>query len=100
MGTRLIALYRKPEDVDAFMTHYRSVHLPLVAKTPHLEATSIARVTGSPMGEAPYFLIAEMRFPDRERFEEAMRSDENRAAGRDLMAFARDLVTLLVVEDE
>jgi uncharacterized protein (TIGR02118 family) len=99
MTTKLIALYRKPEDEAAFLEHYNNVHMPLVAKTPHLQRTVINRVTGSPMGEPAYFLIAEMHFPDAEKFGEAMKSEENRAAGKDLMSFARDLVTLLVVEE-
>ena len=100
MTVKLVALYRKPDDVDAFTRHYEEVHMPLVAKTPHLMKTVVGKVTGSPMGEPPYFLMAEMIFPDAERFEEAMRSEENRAAGKDLMSFARDLVTLLVVEEK
>ena len=43
--------------------------------------------------------FAEMTFPDRERFDDAMKSPENRAAGKDLMSFARDLVTLVVAEE-
>ncbi len=100
MAVKLVALYRKPDDVDAFMAHYQQVHLPLVAKTPHLEKTVIGKVTGSPMGEPAYFMVAEMFFPDAERFKEAMRSEENRAAGRDLMGFAGKLVTLLVVDEQ
>ena len=99
MTTKLVALYRKPDDVEAFMRHYEDIHMPLVAKTPHLVKTVVGKVTGSPMGEPPYFLMAEMVFPDAATFKEAMRSDENRAAGKDLMSFARDLVMLMVVEE-
>ena len=99
MSVTLMALYRRPEDEEAFLAHYHDVHMPLVRKTPHLIEAKIRKITGSPMGEAPYFLIAEMRFPDRTAFDEAMASPENRAAGKDLMSFAKTLVTLLVVED-
>ena len=92
MTVKLMALYRQPEDQDAFLRHYHEVHLPLVAKTPHLQNTVIGRVTGSPMGDPPYFLIAEMSFPDREKFDEAMRSPENRAAGKDLMGDRKSVV--------
>ena len=34
MTVKLVALYRKSDDVDAFMRHYEQVHLPLVRKTP------------------------------------------------------------------
>lgn len=100
MTVKLVAMYRRPGDEKAFMAHYEDVHLPLVRKTPHLEKTVVGRVTGSPMGDPPYFLIAEMHFPDRMRFDEAMMSSENRAAGKDLMGFAADLVTLMVVEEQ
>ena len=99
MTTKLIALYRQPEDAAAFLQHYDEVHVPLVRRLPHLQSIVVNRVTGSPIGEAPYFLIAEMHFADRAQFDEAMASPENRAAGKDLMSFARDVVTLLVVEE-
>lgn len=99
MTVKLIAMYKQPEDEAAFLSHYNDVHMPLVAKTPHLQKAVVNRVTGSPMGEPAYFLIAEMHFPDRARFDEAMASPENRAAGKDLMGFARHLVTLLVAEE-
>lgn len=98
---KLIALYKKPGDVDAFMKHYEDVHLPIVRTIPGLSGASINRVTASPMGGEPeYFLIAEMRFPDKETFNKAMASNENLAAGKDLMSFAKGLVTLLIAEEE
>jgi len=98
VAVKLTALYQKPEDEDAFMRHYTEVHMPLVQKTPHLERATVSRVTGQPMGAPSYFLVAEMVFPDQERFQEAMKSPENRAAGKDLMGFASGLVTLIVTE--
>ena len=98
MTVKLIALYKKPDDVVAFLQHYHEVHIPLVMKTPHLVKTEINRVTGAPFGEPEYFLIAEMHFPDRACFDEAMASPENRIAGKDLMTFAKTLVTLLIAE--
>ena len=98
MTVKLIALYTKPDDEAAFLDHYDNVHLPLVEKTPHLEKTVIHRIVGAPFGEPAYFLIAEMYFPDRARFDEAMASPENRAAGKDLMGFAKGLFTLLIAE--
>ncbi len=100
MTVKLIALYRKPEDEEAFLRHYREVHLPLVEQTPNLEKTIINHVSGSPFGETDFFMIAEMHFGDKARFDEAMASPENRAAGKDLMSFAKGIVTLLIVEEE
>ena len=98
---KLIALYKKPDDPEAFLEHYRNVHMPLVEKIPGLAGATVNMATGAPMGGEPeYFLIAEMRYPDEETFKKAMASDENRAAGKDLMSFAKGLVTLLVAEEQ
>jgi uncharacterized protein (TIGR02118 family) len=99
MTVKLLALYRKPQDEAAFLAHYHDVHLPLVEKTPGLAKTVINRVIGAPMGQPQYFMIVEMHFADRAAFDAAMASPENRAAAKDLMTFARDIVTLLIVDD-
>lgn len=99
MTVKLLALYKKPEDEAAFLAHYEKVHAPLARAVPGLERLVVNKVTGSPMGETDLFLIAEMHFPDRSTFDSAMASDENRAAGRDLMTFAKGLVTVLFVEE-
>jgi uncharacterized protein (TIGR02118 family) len=97
---KLIALYQTPDDVAAFLAHYKDVHMPLVRKTPGLSSASASLVKANAMGgEAPYFMVAEMAYADKATFDAAMASPENRAAGKDLMTFARGKVTLLVLED-
>lgn len=98
--TKLIALYKKPADPDAFLRHYFERHLPLVAKTPGLEKIEIHRVQAALYGDGgDMFLIAEMTYRDRAAFDAAMASPENKAAGKDLMSFAKDVATLLVAEE-
>ncbi len=91
---KLIALYKRPADVDAFEEHYANVHRPLMEKVPGVLRTRVTRFFAGPAGEPPYYLMFEALFPDRAAFDEAMKSPENRAAGKDLMSFARDIVTL------
>jgi uncharacterized protein (TIGR02118 family) len=101
MTTKLIALYRRPDDLEAFMTHYQQVHMPLVRQIPGLIEAKISRVDKALIGGEPdYVLIAEMVFADRPDFDAAMASPENRAAGKDLVGFAKGLVTLLVAEGD
>jgi len=95
---KLIALYEKPADVEAFEEHYANVHLPLVEKIPDLRKTEVSRITAAPRGEAPYYLMYEMYFDDMEAYNRAMASEENKAAGKDLMSFARDIVTLMIAD--
>lgn len=94
---KLIALYRKPDDEDAFWAHYEGVHLPLTRKLPGLADVTLERVTGDAFGGEPaYYLVAVMSFPDRPTFDAAMRSEENRTLGKDLMSFARGKVDVLI----
>ena len=95
---KLIALYKKPADVQAFEEHYANVHLPLVEKIPGLRKTELSRITGAPRGEAPFYMMHETYFDDVDAYNRAMASDENKAAGRDLMSFAKDLVTLMIAD--
>ncbi len=95
---KLIALYRKPDDVDAFEQHYFQTHVPLVKKMPGLQRVEISRITGAPMGEPPYYLMAEMYFESAESLTAAMNSPEGRAAGKDLMSFAGNLVTMMFAD--
>ena len=97
--TKFIALYKRPEDPEAFDRHYREVHMPLLIKTPGLERAEFMHVSGV-MGDSPYYGIAEMYFVDAAAFKTASRSPEWRAAGKDLMEFAGSIVTLLVGESE
>ena len=99
MTVKLLALYKQPEDEAGFMDHYENVHAPLARKVPGLEKLVVNKVTGAPGGDPELFLVAEMHFPNRATFQMAMASEENRAAGEDLMRFAKGLVTILFAEE-
>ncbi|MGE5139745.1 MAG: EthD family reductase [Rudaea sp.] len=96
---KLVALYRKPSDVEAFERDYFLTHVPLINKVPGLQRLEVSRVTGAPRGEPDFFMMAEMYFPDRETMDQAMLSPENIQAGKNLFSFARGLVTMMFVED-
>lgn len=98
---KLIALYRTPSNPTAFDRHYMDVHAPLARKIPGLSRLVVNRGITPPWGgQSPYYLVAEMQFPDEATFTAAMASPENRATGKDLRQFAGDLVTLVVVREE
>jgi uncharacterized protein (TIGR02118 family) len=95
---KLIALYRKPNDVELFDKHYYDVHLPLVKKTPGLRKVEITKITGAPIGESKYHLMAELYYDSIDAMNAANGSPEGRAAAKDLMSFAADVVTLFYGE--
>ena len=92
---KLIALYKTPQDPDAFMAHYKDTHVPLVHKLPGLHKVEVAKVVNTLMGEQGNFLLAEMYFADEASYKAAMKSPENAAAGKDVGSFAAGLVTLM-----
>jgi uncharacterized protein (TIGR02118 family) len=96
--TKLIALYRKPSDPESFDEHYDRVHTPLVRKYPGLKKLELTRVSGAPIGDTKYHLLAEMYFENRESMEKALASPEGKAVARDLMSFAADTVIVFFGE--
>jgi uncharacterized protein (TIGR02118 family) len=96
---KLVALYRRPADAQAFDRSYFETHIPLVKKIPGLQRVEVSRITGAPRGEPDFYLIAEMYFPDRQTMEKGMASPENAEAGKNLMSFARGLVTFAFAEE-
>lgn len=97
----LFAEYRQPPDEAAFLSHYRTTHVPLAERMPGLLQLTWGRPQTLFSGDAaPFFLVAEMRFTDRDQLMAALRSEEGKAASRDLEHFAKGLVTMRMVEWE
>ena len=95
---KLVALFKRPEDVAVFDAHYDETHAPLMRKVPGLVKMEVTRNLQAFRGEPEYYLIAEMYFKSKEAFDAAMASEENKAAGKDLMSFARNYVTMVYGE--
>ncbi|MFC3051952.1 EthD family reductase [Kordiimonas pumila] len=97
---KLIALYKHPENKEAFMDYYINTHIPLVHKIPGLAKVEVRQITDTFIpGADTFFLMAEMSFPDRETFDKALRSPEQKAAGKDVQNFAAGLVSLMVADE-
>jgi uncharacterized protein (TIGR02118 family) len=95
---KLIIFFRKPADADAFEEHFANSHVPLINAMPNLRRAAVTRALGAPRGEPPYYLIHEVYFEDMPALNYALNSAEGRAAGADLMQFARDIVSLMFAE--
>lgn len=92
---KLIALFRKPDDPAAFDKHYWEVHAPLVRKVPGLRKYEVTNITGSPIGEAKYYLMAEMYFDSSDAMNAGNASPEGKAVAKDAMSFAASYMTIL-----
>ena len=95
---KLVALYKKPANIEEFEDKYFNSHIPLANKMPGLKKVEISRMTGAPMGDAPYYLMAELYFDSMEDLNKAMSSEEGKASAKNLMSFAKDIVTMMFAE--
>ena len=50
---KLIALYKKPDNVSAFDKHYAEVHTPLVKKLPGLRQLELSKITARRSAKRP-----------------------------------------------
>ncbi len=95
----LFALYRRPQDEVEFLSHYRDVHAPLALQLPGLLSLDWGREAAmGGTGDEPWFLVAEMRFSDRQAMDSALQSPQGKAAAADLKTFAKGLLTMKAVE--
>jgi uncharacterized protein (TIGR02118 family) len=95
---KLIAIYAKPADAEAFKQHYMNTHLPLAAKLPGLRKCVLGWVSGSPGGEPRYHLVAELYFDDMPAMKAALKSPEGAATAKDVMSFAGNLIHMMFAD--
>jgi uncharacterized protein (TIGR02118 family) len=101
----LTAIYKKPDDQTSFDEHYTNVHAPLVRKTPGLQKIEVTKFSkmltpaNAFIADQPYMQCV-MYYDDMGAFKAAMASEENKAAGKDLMSFAGPLVSMFIGSTE
>lgn len=97
--TKLIALYKSPEDKETFEKKYFEEHIPLVKKMPGLLKSEVSKLKGIGSGDNKYYMQAVMYFNDMDALNAAMGSPEGRASAKNLMSFAQDIVVMYIGED-
>lgn len=96
---KLTALYQRPEDVEAFESHYFQVHCPLASKMPGLIKMECTRFSQTPMGEAPpYYLQADLFFENMDTLQASMASPEGKEAAKDIWKLAGKITTMILGE--
>ena len=70
MAVKLIVMYPRPKDIQAFETVYKNEHVPLAAEKLKGKTKIVAtRVIGSPNGKPAFHRIAEIHFPSMRALE-------------------------------
>jgi uncharacterized protein (TIGR02118 family) len=76
MSFKLIVMYPRPKDVQAFETVYMDEHVPLAIEKLIGKTKIVAtRVLGSPSGKPAFHRIAEIHFPSMHALEECAASE-------------------------
>jgi uncharacterized protein (TIGR02118 family) len=103
MGTvKLVVIYPRPKDVDAFEKIYQTEHVPLAVVRLGGKTKMVAtKVLGSPQGIPSFYRIAEVYFPSMQILEECASSD----GGKEALAHAVKISSggtpiFLVAEEE
>lgn len=97
--SKLIALYKLPDEPQSFDDAYFNTHLPLINKVPGLVNTVITRFSRTLIGDG-FYMMAEMDFGSMDDLKTAMKSPEMGAAGDNLNSFAEGLYTLMFGDEE
>lgn len=76
MAVKLVVIYPRPKDIEAFETVYNRDHVPMAVKKLAGKTKIVAtRVLGSPAGEPPFHRVAEVYFPSMVALEQCAASE-------------------------
>ncbi len=83
-SARMLVVYRRPQNPEAFDTHYFGVHVPLAKKLPGLRDYEVSKGGIVPMNSAGgTHLIAMLHFDSVKSIREAFASDSGKACAAD-----------------
>ncbi len=75
-GVKLIVMYPRPKDIEAFEKLYQTEHVPMaVTKLAGKTKLVASKVIASPQGTPPFYRIAEAHFPSMDALQACAASD-------------------------
>jgi uncharacterized protein (TIGR02118 family) len=87
----LVAIYKKPDDVEAFERHYFGTHVPLAKKMPGVRKYEVSHGPVSVLvGPSDVHFVATIHFDDLASMKLAFPNPEGRATAADRQVFAPD----------
>jgi uncharacterized protein (TIGR02118 family) len=101
-GVKLVVMYPRPKDVDAFEKLYQKEHVPMAVEKLKGKTKFVAtKVVGSPQGTPPFYRIAEVHFPSMEALQACAASE----GGKETIGHAAKISSggppvILVAEEE
>lgn len=78
-AVKLLAIYPRPTDIDAFEKLYQEEHVPMAVKNFSGKTKIVTtKVLASPQGTPPFYRIAEIHFASREALDASVSSPGTR----------------------
>lgn len=103
MPTKLVILWSRPDDLEGFEDHYRSVHVPIVERYPAVLRMEVTRLVDAPFGgEVPHYLVVTIECSNEQDLETLVESEAFRESGADAREIGKRFgarVTILRGED-
>jgi len=102
MAVKLVVIYPRPQDVDAFEKVYKHQHVQMaVEKLAGKTKIVASKIVGSPQGTPPFHRIAEIHFPSMEALQACAASDGGKQTLANAVAISSGGAPIfLVAEDE
>ena len=99
--TRMVVVYRTPDDPSAFEKHYFEVHVPLAKGLPGLLTYEVSVGAAGTMGSATdAYRVAILTFASMEALQAAFGSELGRACAADRRMMAPDEKVQMFVFDD
>lgn len=101
-SVKLMVMYPRPKDVNAFEKLYQSEHVPLAVEKLKGKTKMVAtKVVASPQGTPQFYRIAEVHFPSMEALQACAASQ----GGKETLAHAAQISSggppvVMIAEDE
>ena len=101
MAVKLVVIYPRPKDVEAFEAVYNRDHVPMaVAKLVGKTKIVATRVLGYPAGEAPFHRVAEVYFPSMEALEQCAASEGGKQTTANAISISSGGAPVFLVGEE
>jgi uncharacterized protein (TIGR02118 family) len=95
---KLMILFRRPDSIDDFETAWSHSFVPAAEQMPGIRRVTVSRPLESLHGPSDLYLVHEFFFDNLASARAAMASARGQEAGKALMSFAADKVTLCFAE--
>jgi len=101
-GVKIVIIYPRPQDEQAFERAYLGEHVPLIeSKLKGLTRLVLTKVTGSPQGKMAAYRLAEVYFSSMNDLNACVESD----GGKEVIAHAQSISSggqpiILICEEE